>query len=226
MSLPSTVLAMLANSPIRPLEEHMSKVHLCVKSLIPFFEAVLARNWEAASKHHKNIRDLENEADALKKSLRLHLPKGLFMPVPRSDILELLSMQDKVANIVKDIAGLITGRQMQIPDSLTAQFTKLVRRSVDASEQANKAISELDDLLETGFGSNTTKLVAKMINKLDAIEHDTDEIQIKLRHDLFKIEQQLNPVDVIFLYKIIEWIGELANRAQRVGARLQILLAK
>ncbi|HBP75141.1 MAG TPA: phosphate transport regulator, partial [Alcanivorax sp.] len=37
---------------------------------------------------------------------------------------------------------------------------------------------------------------------------------------------ELPPVDVIFLYKIIEWIGDLADRAQKVGGRLQLLLAR
>ena len=37
---------------------------------------------------------------------------------------------------------------------------------------------------------------------------------------------ELPPVDVIFLYKIIDWIGDLANRAQTVGGRLQILIAR
>jgi hypothetical protein len=33
-------------------------------------------------------------------------------------------------------------------------------------------------------------------------------------------------VDVIFLYKIIEWVGEVSDRAERVGSRLQILTAR
>jgi uncharacterized protein Yka (UPF0111/DUF47 family) len=30
---------------------------------------------------------------------------------------------------------------------------------------------------------------------------------------------------MIFLYKIIEWTGELADRAQAVGGQLELLLA-
>jgi hypothetical protein len=36
----------------------------------------------------------------------------------------------------------------------------------------------------------------------------------------------LNPVDVMFLYHIIDWVGDLADLAERVGARLEILLAR
>ena len=65
-----------------------------------------------------------------------------------------------------------------------------------------------------------------MINQLDEIEDDTDAMQIKLRSDLLAIENDLNPVDVMFLYQIIEWIGDLADLAERVGSRLEILLAR
>jgi uncharacterized protein Yka (UPF0111/DUF47 family) len=41
-----------------------------------------------------------------------------------------------------------------------------------------------------------------------------------------KIEQDLPPVDVIFYYKIIESIGDVADISQRIGSRVELLLAK
>jgi hypothetical protein len=34
------------------------------------------------------------------------------------------------------------------------------------------------------------------------------------------------PVDVMFYYRAVEWLGELADAAQKVGSRLEVLLAK
>ena len=65
-----------------------------------------------------------------------------------------------------------------------------------------------------------------MIHELDLIEHDTDEMQIGIRRILYGLEKNLPPIDVMFLYNIIEWIGDLADRAQQVGAQLQLLLIK
>ncbi len=56
-----------------------------------------------------------------------------------------------------------------------------------------------------------------MIAELSNIERDTDEQQIQLRHILFDLENALPPVNVIFLYKVIEWIGELADRARNIA---------
>jgi hypothetical protein len=148
------------------------------------------------------------------------------MPVDRADLLELLTQQDKIANKAKDIAGRVLGRKLEIPQSLQAEFSVYLQRCIEAAEKAAEAINELDDLLETGFRGREVGFVEKMISQLDAIEDDTDSLQISLRKNLLAIEKDLNPVDVIFLYQIIDWVGDLADLAERVGARLEILLAR
>lgn len=219
-------LNMFGRSPIRPLEEHMAKVHACVSQLQPFFDCVLKNDWEDAEKYRQEIAKLENDADYMKRDLRLHLPKGLFMPVSRSDLLELLSVQDRLANKAKDIAGIVVGRKMQFPAKIAETYLSFLSRCVDASKQANTAIHELDELLETGFSGSEIKLVEGMIENLSSIERETDQIQIELRQLVFEFEDTQPPVEIIFLYKIIEWTGDLANRAQDIGDRLQILLAR
>ena len=222
----NSILGMFAKSPIKPLEKHIRLVTKCCNQLIPFFSACMADDWETAANVRIQISKIEQEADALKRQLRLELPGGLFMPVDRADLLELLTQQDKIANRAKDIAGRILGRELQIPDSLQDQFIAYLTRCIDATEKAADAINELDDLLETGFRGREVALVEKMINQLDEIEDDTDGMQVKLRKGLLALEDDLKPVDVMFLYQIIDWVGDLADLAERVGARLEILLAR
>ncbi len=217
---------MFGRSPIGPIQQHIAKVHECATQLVPFVSAAMSDNWEEAAKIQADIANLEGEADVLKKQIRLSLPKSLFLPVPRTDLLDIITVQDKVANRAKDIAGLMLGRKMSIPVELQPEFKDYVARSIDTSAQALKAMSELDELVETGFSGREVDIVEKMIEDLDAIESDTDKIQVAIRAKLFQLEKQLPPVDVMFLYKIIDWIGDLADRASRVGSHLQLLLAR
>ena len=219
-------VSLFGRSPIGPMQQHIAKAHECAANLVPFFEAVMVEDWAKVEQVQQEMSRLEHEADKLKKSVRLHLPKSLFLPVPRSDLLELLSVQDKVANRAKDIAGLMLGRQMTIPQPLQPLMRTYVQRSVDASAQALKAMHELDELLEAGFAGREAVLVETLIEELGAIENDTDRLQIEVRRNLFKLEKDLPPVDVMFLYQIIDWIGDVADRAQRVGNRLEQLLAR
>ena len=219
-------VSLFGRSPIGPMQQHMAKAHECAANLLPLFEAAIAEDWAKVEAVQQTMSTLEREADKLKKNVRIHLPKSLFLPVPRSDLLELLSVQDKVANRAKDIAGMVLGRQMGVPEPMRELMLAFVSRTVDASAQALKAMNELDELLETGFGGREVTLVENMVEELEAIEYDTDRLQIEVRRALFKLEKELPPVDVMFLYQIIEWIGDVANRAERVGNRLEQLLAR
>ncbi len=128
--------------------------------------------------------------------------------------------------LAKDIAGRVYGRQLVIPEALQPNFLAYVQRCLDAADQAQKVINELDELLETGFKGREVTLVAEMIHQLDVIEDDTDAMQIELRQQLMELEQDMNPIDVMFLYKILEWVGGIADQAQRVGARLELMLSR
>jgi predicted phosphate transport protein (TIGR00153 family) len=214
------------SSPVSPLQAHMQKVYASATELVPLFNAVINEDWEEVTRIQQLISDLEKEADVLKKELRLNLPKGLFMPVSRQDLLEVLLMQDKIANKAKDIAGTIVGRHITLPDIIQEDYIRFVERCVAACKQARKAINEFDELVETGFSGQEIKIVTEMITKLDSIESDTDNLQAEIRAEIFAIENDLPPVEVMFLYKIIEWTGDIADRAQNVGSRLQLMLAR
>jgi predicted phosphate transport protein (TIGR00153 family) len=220
------IFNMFGPSPIKPIEQHMYKTYLCAKQLYPFFEAVIAKDWKTAHDIKDKIIETEKEADLIKRDLRLHLPTGLFLPVARTDLLELLSAQDRIANKAEDIVGLIMSREMTIPKSLCPLFMPFLHRCLDAAKQACKAINELDELLESGFRGSEVKIVEAMIVTLDEIEQDTDEKLAEIRHRIFELEKDLPTIEVIFLYKLVQWIGDLADHAQTVGGRLQILIAR
>ena len=220
----SPFLDMFGTSPVTPLQEHMAEVVSCVVELVPLFKAILADDWEKARVVQQRITELEGEADELKRNLRQQLPTGRMMAIDRRDILEVLQVQDQVANKARDIAGLMIGRQMRFPEAMGDKLREYVRRCIDAVEQAQHAINELDELMETGFQEREVDVISAMIKSLDDIESETDTLQIELRRMLLDREHELPPVDVVFMYRVIEWVGEVADLAQKVGSRLELIL--
>ena len=222
----SYIYRMFGQSPIKPLQQHMEKVVACVNEVLPLFEAVINGDRKLVNSQQKKISRLEREADVLKKELRLHLPNSLLLPVPRADLLELLTMQDRIANTAKDVAGLIAGRNMEFPSVIAEPLRDFLIRCTDAVKQAEQTVNELDELVATGFRGREVDIVNAMLKKLDEIEADTDRIQVQIRATLFGIEKSLPPIDAMFLYKMIESTGDIADYAQRVGSHLQVLLAR
>lgn len=222
----NNILGLFAQSPLKPLQKHSKKVTECCGLLVPFFQASFEQKWEEANNLRSQIINLEHRADNLKREIRLKSPRGLFMPVDRSDLLELVTQLDKLANFSKDISGRVIGRQLVMPTEVQSEFMHFLSRSLDATIHVGKVIDEMDRLLETGFRGRELDFVNNMILELDTIEDDTDQLQIVLRKAMLSIEDKYSPIDIMVLYKIIEWVGVLADQAQRIGSRIELMLAR
>lgn len=213
------------SSPVMPLENHIDIAYRCAEKLRPLFAAAISGDWDAAKGVSDEIEALEHEADDLKKEIRLHLPKSLFMPVPRQDLLGLLLVQDRIANRTRDVAGVVLLRKMQIPAQIAEDFLAFVERVIDAAKQARKSVRELDELFTAGFRGAEAELVEGLIEELDRLETETDKMQMSLNASIFEFEDSLDPVDAVFLYRTIQLIGDIADMAERVGRRLELLLS-
>lgn len=226
MSSSNPLSSLFGRSPIGPIQEHMQVANDAAQLLPAFIEAAQNDDWKLAEDIFKRIGEAEEAADKLKRSVRRHLPNSLFLPVPRTDLLELVTIQDHVANTAKDVAGLMLGREMRFPDKLEKHLLEFVRACTATCDQALVAIRELDELLEVGFSGREVVRVEGLIKELDKLEGRTDKQSKALRGKLFKLERKLYAVDVMFYYKVIELLAGLADSAERVGHRLQILMAK
>lgn len=220
-----TLANLFGRSPIKPIEKHMAKVHEAVLCLSPLIQASLDRDFNKIEELYNDICRVEREADLMKTKIRQHLPKSLFLPAPRTDFLDLLTIQDTLANSAKDIAGTMLGRQMVIPEGLKVNFVTLVDAGIATSSKAVEIVAELDNLLETGFGGHQVEIIDEMMKSLSDCENAADDAEILVRRNLFALEAELPPVDTMFLYEIIRWVSGIADKAQRVGHRLQLLTA-
>lgn len=217
---------LFGRSPIGPIQEHMQIAEEAAQFLPQLIQASADDDWDRAASIHAEIVSAEREADKLKRSVRRHLPKSLFLPVPRSDLLELVALQDAVANTAKDIGVLMIGRKMRFPEKIEKHVIEFTATCVATVNQALLAIQELDELLEVGFTGREVKRVEAMLKELDKLEGRTDKQAVNLRGRLFKLEADLPPVDVMFYYRVLALLSGIADAAERVGDRLQIVMAK
>ncbi|WP_416652302.1 TIGR00153 family protein [Candidatus Pseudothioglobus sp. Uisw_086] len=226
MTKSGNITSLFGKSPISPLQKHMKQVHSCIKEFGVFAKAAQSEDWDKAQEARVSIGNKEKKADQLKKKLRMNLPSTFMMPFSRRDLLDVLLIQDSIANITKDLAGLMMTRHMVFPKEFAGDFIKLADLCIKTSASALVAINELDELLETAFSSRERKIVSEMVKKINVLEHDTDVAQNDIRNKLFLLESELPPVDVMFYYRAIEWLGETADAAQKVGSRFEVMLTK
>lgn len=226
MSNGNTFSRLFGQSPFTALQRHMRVVLECAREVKPLVDALVAGDQDKIIESKDRIFEKEAEADRIKHELRASLPKSLFMPVDRRDLLEVLQLQDTIANTAQDIAGLLIERKMNIPDFLRIPLVELTDRCIDTVELSANVIEELDELLAIGFRGREVDRVDAMLIELNEVEDETDELGIRLARALFDHESELDPVSVMMWYQIIEWVGDLADYAEKVGDHLRLLIAK
>ena len=221
----SLISSLFGRSPIRPMQQHMKAAVACAREVLPLVEAMAAGDAAAIAERRTEICRLEHAADELKNEIRGRLPRRFFMAVSRRDMLEILDHQDSIADSAQDIAELAEIRSMTIPEPMREPMLELVRRVIATCEQAERIIDRLDELVETGFGEREVARVEEMINAVNREESETDAVAERCLRTLFEIEDELG-LSTLFWYRIIQWIAEMADYAERVGNRLRLLIAE
>ena len=212
--------------PFRELQAHMKAVQACANHIPDLLAALVDDDADTAKEIAKKIFALEDEADSLKHACRLHLPKRLLMPVDRRDLLDILQHQDVIADRAEDIAGIFLQRNMPVPEPMKEKLVPLGTRCIDVVNMTAEVIELFDELLAVGFRG---RFLAKVEEKVDAInkaENDADKLERELSRILFTIESELDPISVILWYRVLEWIGDLADYAEKVGNAFRLVIAR
>jgi len=213
-------------SPFKPIQEHMRKVFSCTMLLPALFDALYRQDQNEVRKLAGQIATLETEADKIKSTYRLNMPKTLLLPVDRKDLLSLIHEQDSISDGVETISTILTNRDMTVPDAIKEGLDELLEGTMEIATQAKTMIEELDELVHVGFSGREHDKVTAMIEGVRKSEHNVDKILKKVNRILFSIEKDLDPVSVMFWYRIIEELGALSDHAENMADRLLLFLSK
>jgi len=220
------IVSMFAKSPFKALMDHMDKVVESVNPLKDFFYALQQEDFSRLEKIYQQVITAESDADLIKNEVRNHLPLNIFMPINRRDLLDMLDMQDNIADVSQDIVSLLNKRRMKLPEELQENLIQFIDKAQSICQMAHQVSMEFSDVLETSFGRRETKKLLNMIDEVSKAETEADNLEDMLVKKMFEVEDQMKPVDVVFWYQIFEWIGDLADYSKKTGSRLRLMIAQ
>ena len=223
MAVKPAISEVISNSPLALLERHAGVCMDCVERLPLYFQEAQSGLWARAEEVREEICRFEGLADELKQDVRSNLPRGLWMSVSRADLLELVRVQDKMANGVKEVSGISLGRQLAFPSPLTEDLNEFVEVVVAVSRSVVKSIGATRELSRSAFGTRQTNAILDFVSQVEAGERRSDDMQAALRARVREHEVDLPPVDAMFLYQLLAAIGEIADNAEKVAHRAQII---
>lgn len=219
-----TILKLFGHSPFAPLQSHMDKVASCVHMLKTLFKAIDNQDEHTLNEAAQKISEYEHQADDTKNDIRNHLPKSLFLAIDREHLLEILTIQDSLADKAQDIAVLATIKPITVPPSCKEDFSIFLAKNIEAFDGARLIIKELHELLETSFGGIEAEKVKAMVYSVAYKEHEADLIQRRLLKDLFCNDKEMSFSEFLLWQRIFEAVSALSNLSEKLANRIRMTL--
>ncbi|MCB1071606.1 MAG: TIGR00153 family protein [Chlamydiales bacterium] len=220
----TTIARIFGKSPFNPLQSHMKKVSSCMKKLTEIFGNLKNTSPEELECLVKELSNLEHEADLTKNDIRNHLPRSLFLPIDRSQFLDILSIQDSISDKAEDIGHLLTLYPVSELGDLCDHLDQLFKKNMEAFWDARSIIKELHELLESSFGGIEAEKVKTIVEKTSKVEYEADKMKHELMKEFFKTAENVK-TPVFYLYvRLVEEINRISHISEKLANRIRMIL--
>jgi predicted phosphate transport protein (TIGR00153 family) len=215
---------LFGRSPFVPLQLHLDKISDCVQATVILLDRICAGEEFDVNEEARAISLLEHKADLVKNDIRNNLPRGLFMAIDRGQLLEILSLQDSIADKSEDIAVLMSIRPVKVISDLSVDLKAYIEGNVRAFQSVLQVMRELDALIESGFGGTEASRVDKMIDEVAHAEHECDIMQRQLMRNVLEHEDELSMGDFFVWQRLLHDIAGISNQSEKLANRVRMLL--
>ena len=198
------------------ISEYCKSVTECMDS---FQEAVKQycsnSDRHAAKDSFAEVHKTESKADDIRREIEVMMYSKSLFPESRGDIMGLLEAMDRVPNQAEDAIRMIWNQYVVIPEKYSEELLTLV-------DVCCRAASAMVDSAEKLFSDFTTAAVA--VGKIDELESEGDRIEAELIEKVFS--EKNDSISTIVFRDFIKCVGQISDRAENVGDRIRIIVAK
>jgi uncharacterized protein len=217
-------LSMFMTSPFVGLQEHAEKVKECAWTFQQAIECHTSKGCVRFEEFRQEVHRLEHDADAVKRRIRGHLPKGTLLPVDKFQLFRYLREQDRVLDSVEESLDWISYRsEPGIPEELQKDFFLLVDAVVEPIEELSRMVSEARKYFRN-FSEKQRVAVKDIIRNLRRQEHEADVLEDQINKKVFN--STLDPVTVFHVVRLAETVGSIADHAENAGDMMRAMVAR
>ena len=218
------LISLFITSPFDGLQEHAEKVKECAWAFQQAIECHIADKCLTFEDIRRDVIELESEADAIKRRIRGHIPKGTLLPVDKFQLFRYLREQDKVLDAVEDALDWISYRpDPGIPKEFEKDFFLLVDSVIEPIEELTKMVFEARKYFKN-YSEKQRNVVKHIINNLRRQEHEADNLEDIIKEKVFNMK--IDAVTVFHMIRLAETIGSIADHAENAGDMMRAMIAK
>lgn len=219
-----TIARLFGKSPFSPLQTHMDKVASCIDKLTNLMKILPSGDLAKIEKLSKELSELEHEADLTKNDIRNHLPNSIFLPIDRGQFLEILAVQDSIADIAEEIGLLLTLHPLTHYEEFAQSLNEHYERSLEVFQSSLRIMREIEELLETSFGGIEAERVKSMVEETAFKEHKASLAKHVVLKKIFAKGDQMPPAAFYLWVNVLMGIGNMADASERLANRIRMVL--
>jgi len=210
-------------NPFEGLQKHANKVNECAR----LFRDAAVCHIDEQCKEFDDLTDqvarLESEADAIKRNIRNHLPKGILMPVDKFQFFQYLKEQDKVVDAVEESLLWLSLRPKGVPNVLAADFQHLVGSVIPPIEKLPELVTMATEFFKSRSDRQRTKMKS-LIQDIHQQETEADFLEQELKRRIFS---EIKDALVVFhMVRLVEIVGNIADHAENASDRMRAMIAR
>lgn len=203
---------------LEPLYEHLCKGRLCTELITECAEALIARDQPRMLELAARINEAELQADHIKLAIRHGLTKSIFAAVRRTDVLQIVRYQDRIADRAQDLAKLFTVRETRVPPSASDTFRILMQSVLATVTTLCSAVQRLVAIdLPHAPQPTSAETMTDILERIHQLENKSDNLIEQFLKLLFAHENESDPVSVMLLFQAARLIGQMADAAENAA---------
>jgi hypothetical protein len=172
----------------------------------------------------EEVAKLESQADELKRNLRNHLPRGIFMPMDKFVFLDCLREQDHVLDDVEEALYWLSFKPMGgIPEELVGDFLDLIDAVIPAIEKMPDMSEQALVYFKNSTEENRNKLKS-IVREIYQAEKESDHLEHELKKKAFALLE--DPVEIYHIVRLVEIVGDICDHAQNASDRMRTMIAR
>ena len=220
------VKSRFVKSPFKRMVRHAKKVQECSCLLKECIQAFCDGDFEKTEEFAIEVSKIERSADEIKIDIRASLPKRIFMPVERGDLLGYLKEEDRIADKAEEIALAIGLKKTKLPDEIKNDLIRLSTKICELVELVPPTVESMEKVVTSAFSKKEKEKVVGYALQLSLMERETDHICAKLRKEAFEFESKLSYGEFYQLMQIIKLMGWMADHVENCGDRLRMMTTR
>jgi len=161
------------------------------------------------------VEEVETRADEAKREAEKNLYKGMYLPLFREDLLDLMELVDDVADEAERVADFLSIENPQIPSKWNEKIKEIMEKSILAFNKFRESFMLLYEDTQKAF-SHT--------HKVKEVEKEVDRLQDALNREIFRSNLEL--AHKIQLRDLVIRMGFISDSSENAADKISMISIK